>query len=191
MARVIPEIVEGAFDRGLPVIEEPVRLVLPEGQTVGLECPGRRAVAADLTSVAVDRTIHVLVHVEDDVDAGRAEPLDPLGDAIEVGLVVDARCGLERVPGEQEAREVEAPVPAHACDVVGADPRHALRIVFRGVRDVQAVQDQRATLFVGDVLGIARRRPAGCRSEQRRPDQDDGETAPRLHRSVPRESRAW
>ncbi len=133
-----------------------------------LERPGRRAVAADLTSVAGDRTVHVLVHVEDDVDAGGAEPLDPLRDAIEVGLVVDAWRGLEPVPREQEARKVEAPVAAHAGDVVGADPGHPLRVVLRGIRDVESVQDQRTALLVGDVLRITRGRPTGNRAEQRR-----------------------
>src|SRR5262249_32259130 len=55
-----------------------------------------------------------------------------------------------------EADDVEAPVALHPFGIRLCNPRHPLQVVLRRSGDVDAVQNQRAALIVGDELCMDR-----------------------------------
>ncbi len=138
---------------------------LLEVESDRFERPARRAVASR------EAAPHVLVRIDEEVEAVAARALDDGADVVEVGLIVSARAGvLDRLPGDQQAKERETPRAqarevlvgflqgkgtAHEGDVAMLE--EALAPVGRAVRpsrdlaaapQVDPAQDQRAAALV-------------------------------------------
>jgi hypothetical protein len=102
-ARGCPEGVEAVRDVGIAVVEEPVSLVAHEG-VIGLlgTGPGREAGESETLPE------HVLVEVDDHLQAERLQ-LQHVGAHLgEVGLVVDPLLRLHRLPEHQEPNQGDA-----------------------------------------------------------------------------------
>src|SRR5690554_7562326 len=106
-----PEIIEGGLHSGLKIIREPARL-LDEIFTIIADRPFGRPIAAEAPR------INVLVHIEEDVDALLMEAIEIGLDAIEIGLVMDARLRLEPGPKDKVAEEVQAELSGDEADSV-------------------------------------------------------------------------
>ena len=98
---VLVEVLPGVLDRRLQVVQEPQVLGL-EGRPVGPRRPLGDA------GVAERRAEHVLVEREDDLDAASLGPIQHGSPLVQVGLVVAALGGLQEVPVDAQAQQVEA-----------------------------------------------------------------------------------
>ena len=138
---------------------------LLEVESDRLERPARRAVASR------EAAPHVLVRIDEEIEAVAARTLGDGADVVEIRLVVAAGPGvLDRLPGDQQAKEPETPRAESAEVLVGflqgkgaahegdvAVVEEALAPVGRAVRpgrnlaaapQIDPAQDQRAAQLV-------------------------------------------
>ena len=153
---VVPEVVERALQRGhhevvvreaaLGLGREPVVDHRPVGPPLALEA----------------LVVEVLVEVEQRDDPVAAERVDGRADAVEVGVVVDARRGLDGLVDDPDAHGVVALGGEEGGVVVAEADR--VRGVRRALVDhVQPVEDHDAAIGVGHPAARVADRQVGCR----------------------------
>ena len=156
-----PEVVEGANQCGIQKVVAWESRLGDVRNAVVLNRPIRPALALEAL------VVHVLVEVELAVDAVAGEVRLRRGDAVQISVVVDARCRLDALVDHAEPDGVE-PVPLEEGGVVIAEALRRGRVRRHFGDHVHAVQDGDAPLRVRDpAAGVAEgRRGTGLRDRR-------------------------